>query len=352
MEFIQSNFIDASLYNPLNLKFEFPKYPSRKFRVIELDLINACQLKCPMCLRQEYKGGKGVPGTSLKYNDIIKFFDLLSTPDYKSYFDIRLVRLIGTVSEPTLYKDLIRLIKFLNNRNISVQISTNGNLKDDSFWQELSKTLNGHYQNEILFAIEGATQDMYSWYRHGGNLQIVLDNLAIVSENRKFKLGWQFIKFKHNPYEYDRIKELIDDKIDFIEIFHCNEPDSLNQVIQPREEIQKQFYTKRKRINDMYMKEFGIGYFNTKDIGCVSKSYGEIYVSVDGRIWPCTNIYENNLNNFEDTPTITNPELKEELYKYLNKVITNRSKNEECFRSCSMLGHKFEKPFLRKRIIL
>ena len=42
-------------YNPLNLEFAFPKTSAKKFQTIELDLIDACQLKCSLCLRQERK---------------------------------------------------------------------------------------------------------------------------------------------------------------------------------------------------------------------------------------------------------------------------------------------------------
>lgn len=333
-------------FNPLNLKFEFPKTSSLKFETIELDLIDTCQLKCPMCLRQE-RINKKFTG-KIQFNDIKSFFNIIKTK-YSKNFDIKLVRLIGTLSEPTLYPELLELIEFINDFGASVQISTNGNLKNDLFWKKLNKTLSKNSYNEILFAIEGSTQQCYEFYRKMGNLETVFKNLDLCSKDRLFKLGWQFIKFEHNQNEYPKIYELISTKIDFIEIFNCNEPENFNSKINPRKDIIQKFYKKRKYINEEIFNN-NKNIIKNKDIGCVCKQFGEIFISTNGNIWPCTNLYENevwlspqpNINNIKNI----------NLIDYLNTIIENRYKNKECFKACSMFGHKLEKEFLRKRLII
>ena len=341
MESIQSNF------NPLNLQYGLGDVivSDDKFNIIEIDLIDRCQLKCPLCLRQEFQSRKKIYNPN-DVNDLILFFNnLFNIPGY----NIKLVKLIGTLSEPTLYKDLIKLILFFNSKDISVQISTNGNLENDLFWYELKHALNNNPQNELLFAIEGSTEESYQRYRQNGRLSKVLHNLNIISIERKFKLGWQFIKFQHNENEFNNIKKLINEKIDFIEIYHCNEPENLNQEILPTKEIISKFYKKRMLINDSITNLN----FDMKNIICKSETFKELFIDVHRNVWPCTNLFEYYLQmgtKPDYIPTIYDF-IKEDSHYKIKEIYKNRSTTFECFKSCSNYGHKLEKDFLRKRII-
>lgn len=339
MEYIPNNLKN---YNILNLNFEMPKIKSNKFTTIEIDLIDACQLRCPMCLRQEDQTRKK---SKLNTNDLIdlnNFFEkIASMPE----FDLKLVRLVGVVCEPLLYPHLDSLIRTINGYGASVQISTNGNLKDSKFLENLKDALNLDSRNEILFAIEGSTQEVYQEYRINGNLNQVLTNFKFMSINKNYKLGWQFIKFKHNINEYDKTEQLLN-KIDydFIEIFNCNEPESYGpkQKIFPRSEITNKFYKKRMAINEGI--ENDTIKFSDKDITCVSEFNGELFIDTNRKIWPCTNLYENAVkNNLNIFNIDTN-------YNQLETFFKTRCNNKECYKACSNVGHKMEIPFLRKRL--
>lgn len=341
MEYIPNNLKN---YNTLNLNFEMPKIKSNKFTTIEIDLIDACQLRCPMCLRQEDPNRKK---TKLDTNDLINLMDFFKKIKKMPEFDLKLVRLIGVVSEPLLYPNIDSLIQTINGLGASVQISTNGNIKDPKVLFDLKRTLDYDPRNEILFAIEGSTQEVYEKYRVGGNLNKVLENFEFMSYDKKFKLGWQFIKFSHNINEYQKIERLLNEiDYDFIDIFNCNEPESYGpkQRVFPREDITNKFYKKRMAINEGIQNN--TIKFTDKDIKCLSEFKGELFIDTNRRIWPCTNLYENNIDN---NLTIHNIDTN---IKQLNTFFENRCNYKECFKACSNFGHKLEHEFLRKRIFL
>lgn len=345
MELQQSKFCD------LNLTFSIDQKKQNKFKVIEIDLLDKCQLKCPMCLRQENQ--KRIKA-NLKESDLQDLKDFFLTLKNLTNFEIELVRLVGTLSEPTLYKKLPELITFLNSINICVQISTNGNIKNDKYWEDLKIALSNHKHNEILFAIEGSNQIIYEKYRRNGSLKNILENMKILSNKNEdnFNLGLQFIKFNYNQDELQKIEKLLETnniKIDFVEIFNCNEPSSIVftenlDIPTPTSEIMNKFYKKRIIINkNIDNNDFS---FSENDIICVSELNGELFIDTSRRIWPCTNLYETNI--IENNINIYN--IKDTYMKIYN-FYNNRCSNKECYKACSKFGHKLENPFLRKRVI-
>ena len=299
--------------------------------IVELDLINKCNLKCPLCLRQENKFN------NLKSN--IQKIDLDSIKKFlKKYKNITTIKLIGTTSEPTLYPEFIELCEFIESLNIKLIISTNGNKKDDNFWIKLSSILSE--RSEILFAIDGSNQEMYEKYRIGGKLNIVLNNVSLFSKS-SVKKGLQFIQFEHNKYDLQNIKKLsLNYNFDFIDIIECNDTD--NSIIEkynisPRVEIKSGFYDIRKRMQSKIV---------SGKIDCLSIKESSIFIGYNSLVYPCSNLFEKDL--FEKKSVNINDD---NLIITIDQLINDRYNNIECFHACSKIGHKLEEPFLKKRII-
>ena len=347
MESIQNN------YNPLNTAFSLPKEKApfhQRYQTIEIDLIDACQLKCNMCLRQERENINENLG-KIDHDNLIDFI-------YNNQERIRLIKLIGVVSEPTLYNKINELINYINHLDISVQICTNGNLNNNSFWIHLASNLNQNAKNELIFAIEGSTEELYQMYRKNGSLKQVLKNINLIMMSRpKFKLGIQFIKFNFNINEEFNIIELLNSKNiypNFIDIYHCNEPTTLEFDIGPREDIIKKFYKGRILINTE-ISSSNLKTFDTTKISCKSEYYGELFIDPRGYIWPCTNLFEYYYRNNFDIPEFIKSikDFDNEIPKYYFNNLEDQKQNHfECFKSCSNIGHKLEIPFLKERVRL
>ena len=300
------------------------------FKVIEVDLVDKCNLSCPHCFRSE----NNLNNTN-KMIDFNKFKKFIETSITDKHLDIKLVRLIGVLSEPTLYPHIIELVEYLNSKNINVQISTNGNIKRDRFWNDLSKALNGSTYNEILFAIEGSTQEMYEKYRVGGKLENVLHNICEISKGKEFKLGVQFIHFNFNDGELDKVKKITSElDVDFFEVFHANDV-TTEHLILPNSSIMKDFYLKRQKFLKSTNK------YSSDNIICASEHFKELFISIDSKIFPCTNFFESSLCNID----MLDDDAIERIIE-----ITSAKNSQECYNACSKIGHKLETNYLRKRI--
>ena len=77
---------------------------------IEMDLTGVCNLQCPLCTRNYAHANHLVKKNVRTIEDITKQLD--GYPNLKRFF------IAGAVSEPTMYKDFIKFIEYLNSRDI------------------------------------------------------------------------------------------------------------------------------------------------------------------------------------------------------------------------------------------
>lgn len=171
-----------------------------KITYIEIDVIDACSLKCPVCSRNSKTTSMNLKGTKkyLSLEDNIKVFD--------RFKNIKTVFFCGVRSESTLYPYLLELITYLKSRKIRIIISTNGNSKTPDWWYKLGSLLISN--DEVRFAIDGSTQEIYSHYRKGGDLKKLLKNYNSFKKSTSCIKTLQFIQFKYNFEDLDNIRNM------------------------------------------------------------------------------------------------------------------------------------------------
>ena len=184
--------------------------------IIELGLINNCVLECPMCTRREEDLLNKTPKSELPLEGLIQFLDKLPS--------LKIVELVGTISEPVMYSKLISLLKYLKSRSLRVIISTNANVQNGrKLWKEIGEVLD--QKDSVKFAVDGSTQEIYEMYRRKGKLSNVLTNHRLFKENTTAVSILQFILFDHNDKDTDNIKELFyKESFDLLEFLPCGEP--------------------------------------------------------------------------------------------------------------------------------
>jgi hypothetical protein len=182
---------------------------------IEIDLIDACNLSCPLCNRSKHSSKD-------KYMPLDAWIDIIDLHNPSTIY------FIGTRSEHTLYPEFIELCKHIKSKNINIVLSTNGCTRTTKWWKELSEVLNCN--DEVRFAIDGITQEVYEKYRVGGSLQRVLDN------HKAFGSGIiQYIEFDHNKHE--DITEFVK-MFDGVRIINSSQSDT---DIRPRDAVNKTY---------------------------------------------------------------------------------------------------------------
>jgi len=285
-------------------------------KILEIGLINACPLKCPMCTRQDEEVSQLskdiLPLDKIK--EVIEYFPNLVTID-----------LVGTISEPTLYPDFLELVSYIKSRNIKIFISSNANSRNKIFWTELGLLLDK--DDVIKFAVDGSTQEIYEKYRVDGNLQKVLNNHTYFKNNNNLSI-LQFILFEHNKDDIENIKELfIKNNFDLLEILPCGEPADHLTFIRPIKEMDKQYSLKNK-VNKS---------IKNHKIDCIAEEDFSLYLGCFGVLSACCDQDEETFFD-KEIPNVFEDSI-DEMMEHVNCSLDDKYETRCCIENCSKLSH-------------
>jgi len=167
----------------------------------EIEPTNICNLRCPLCSTgvDAKTRQKGI----LTFNNFKKIINQIK--------NTALIVSLQNWGEPTLVKDLPKMIKYATDAGIFLRMSTNFSIDyDDEFLIEFMKSGLGR----LVIDIDGTTQDVYAKYRVNGNLETVLENTRkIVKIKKDNNLIYPIIQarmlvMKHNEHQIDDFKQL------------------------------------------------------------------------------------------------------------------------------------------------
>lgn len=294
---------------------------------IELGLLNKCVLKCPMCLRQEPIGLELEKNVQIDFDHLVKFLDQLSS--------LEQVDLVGSVSEPTLYKEILELISYIKDRNLKIRLSTNGNTFTEKWWEDFGSLFDEH--DIVRFAIDGSTQEIHSKYRVGGTLDKVLLHHRLFKNNTKAITVLQNILFQHNIEDQENIKRLFyEEPFDICEFTHtgnaCYEevPELITNNILPVPELLSRYQT----INSLS--------FET-NIACSSLNSSQIYLNHLGCVLPCDDMEEITFSNPSNITIYDNS--FEECLEFVDSIISKRSFNATCIECCGSINKQIREDY-------
>jgi len=228
------------------------------------DPSNACQLACPGCVHSkdaqvlhEYDWPAGLA----KIED---FRDLLR---WVGPFAFNVVYF--NYGEPLLNKNIADFVRTSNSYGLSSTFSTNLSLPFDV------ERFVASAPDYIILSIDGTTQDVYSFFRRKGNLDMALANVRkLVAAKKKLgqnrpRLSWRFFTFEHNVHQVDdAIRLATEFGVDEIQIstpydvsedprvrvttspkcgthallpYESKDPDLIRRFIEPRDEVTRLF---------------------------------------------------------------------------------------------------------------
>lgn len=175
---------------------------------IELELTTYCNAECPLCYRNYTVFKEHYPENKVRpLNEIIEQLD--------QYPNLLNIRLVGSISEPTLYKHFFNLVKYIKSRKIGIEICTNGSVHKPEWWKQLSTLLTK--EDEVYFTICGSTQEIHEVYRKGTSLDKILVNAKAFKSDKKNDYA-QCIRFMYNSDNLDS-KEFADIVSQFSNIY-------------------------------------------------------------------------------------------------------------------------------------
>lgn len=169
---------------------------------LEIDLTGSCNARCPLCARN-YKH------LNVKYNE--RHLNEI-TAQLDEYENLEFVHLVGTVSEPTLYKHFFDLCHYLVKREIEIEICTNGDTHNPDWWATLGGILSP--RDKVYFSVCGSTQELHETYRVGCSLENLRKNAKALREACPHKVDYcQHIEFEYNKEDLksEGMKEIFDE---------------------------------------------------------------------------------------------------------------------------------------------
>ena len=162
---------------------------------------NICNLKCPMC--PAVVGKRVLAKGQIKLEHYKKLLDEVGP----YIFQVQL----WNQGEPFISKTFLEQVRYAKSKGIMTITSTNGHfIRND----EEARAIVESGLDQLIISMDGTNQESYEKYRIGGNYRQVIEGLANISRakqelNSKTPLlELQFIIFKHNQDEIDKLVEL------------------------------------------------------------------------------------------------------------------------------------------------
>lgn len=247
---------------------------------IELELTTLCNAQCQLCYRNYKDFPDHYPNTQVRHlGDILE--------QLETFPHLEWVRLVGTISEPTLYKPFFDLVKYIKARNVKIEICTNGDTHNPEWWAELATYMRD--DDRVYFSICGSTQELHEIYRTNTKLANILANARAFRAVTPIDYA-QCIRFAYNDTDFnsEQFKDMVSEftNVYWTETFLLK--DKTNYVDTSRlDNLQP---NPSKIADYQQMDKFARAKFASPIKGkayCMSWENKSQQVDIDGKVYPC-----------------------------------------------------------------
>jgi MoaA/NifB/PqqE/SkfB family radical SAM enzyme len=170
-----------------------------QIREVHLEISSLCNARCPLCPRnfRGYPYNDGYIETNLTLDSVIRIFSS------KFLKQLHRIYINGNFGDAVMNPETPAIVEYfkLHNKDLIIDISTNGSARDRSFWQKLAKE-----KATVLFCLDGL-EDTHHLYRQNTNWQTILNNAKIFIDAGGNAI-WKMIKFEHNKHQINACKNL------------------------------------------------------------------------------------------------------------------------------------------------
>ena len=166
---------------------------------IFIEPISRCNYQCPLC--------------PIGARELKRELGSLSLENFRTILDnvgpqVRTLALWNQ-GEPTINDALPEMIRYAHDKGIYTMVSTNGSLL---LRRNLVVRLIASGLDELVFSIDGLTQETYQTYRIGGYLERVVNGMKAMRKRRDElqsptpRLVMQWLPMKHNEHEIPMLR--------------------------------------------------------------------------------------------------------------------------------------------------
>lgn len=247
---------------------------------LELELTTLCNAKCQLCYRNYTAYKDHYPENKVRpLEEVIA--------QLETFPDLEWIRLVGTISEPTLYKHFFPLVRYIKGRGINIEICTNGDTHNPGWWAELSLYMTA--EDKVYFSICGSTQELHEVYRKNTRLLNILENAKAFRTDKKNDYA-QCIRFAYNSDDFDgpAFKEMVSqfsnvywtetfllkEESNYVDKVHLDKLKPNSHKIADYEQMDK--FARAKYASPVKGKAY-----------CMSWENKSQQVDIDGKVYPC-----------------------------------------------------------------
>ena len=173
---------------------------NNKSRLYEIALTTHCNANCPLCPRTDKDTGVRKESILLEH---ISFDDCKNFIDQIQPRPIDIINFCGDYGDPVMHPDIEKLIDYvIQTYKSSVHFDTNGSIRNEDFYDRISKYKDKIY---IHFSLDGFDHDTNHKYRIGVDFNKAFKNLKAFSKNNPRNCCWKMIIFDYNYKQIDQV---------------------------------------------------------------------------------------------------------------------------------------------------
>lgn len=184
-------------------------YKYSDIKEVQVEISEKCNAACPACPRNFY-GYSTTPGLYDKNMTLDEFKSLFTPAFIKKLRQVSFCGNLGDAQMNSNLPDMVDYLFSLRRPSLCVEINTNGGMHSTEYWANFAKhkpTKMFGSGLKIIFAIDGTTQEVHSYYRRNTSLKKVLANAkAFIDAGGHAIL--QFIVFEHNKHQIKDAEKL------------------------------------------------------------------------------------------------------------------------------------------------
>lgn len=281
--------------------------------ILKIEPSNICNLRCSYCYddrREPFDNERPYGRMSFEH------FKLLIDEIGEYLFKINLYGF----GEPWLFPETFEMIRYATDQNIGVAVSSNMNLKRD----DLHRDILDSGLEVLIVSIHGMSQETYSQFMKGGELDVALKNVEKVVKERQARkssvpfIDWQYCVTGFNEHEIAEArkmaKEIGVDQVRFIKPFF---PDNAS------EKWFSSMFPRRTVEND-----------TVENTSC-SWPYRSAYINWDGGLLPCCRDFRLVANDFGNVTRESFSSIWNNAHYRSSRKLIAGLERSECHTMCS-----------------
>jgi MoaA/NifB/PqqE/SkfB family radical SAM enzyme len=234
-----------------------------------IETTSKCTLECPLCDRTWfYETFKKRNLHEINIDHLVSFVG----PNAN-------IEMCGNNGDPIYHSKFHELCKRLKANNCKLIITTNGSSKTKTWWEKLNTILD---ENDMLvFSIDGL-EDTNHIYRKNAKWKSIITAIEVFAE-RKCKLQWKYIVFKHNQHQIYHAKKLSEVlKFDHFRLEQSSRWLGKKELMPDREYVDEQYEHQEKILIDKKYKAD----MRPRCLVDDSPKKG-LYIDSEGDFYPC-----------------------------------------------------------------